>query len=155
MIKLMTEARGSAPGFLLIAMTVLIAGCANPARDWGRDELARIEDCFALHGANEGLYRERLISDQIAFAWPLGVQLTALTAAARIDRAYVPRVRQVIDACRRVTGHKIPEVMGQRRPGDPPELVAAAGRARELLGWEPAMSDCDTIVETAWRWHQR
>jgi hypothetical protein len=91
-----TEARGSAPGFVMLI--ALLAGCANPSRNWGRASLASIEQNFALHAANEGLYRERLNSDQIAFAWPVGVQLTALTGAASIDRSYIPRLRQVIDA---------------------------------------------------------
>lgn len=64
-------------------------------------------------------------------------------------------VRQVIDACRSVTGRPIPEVIGERRPGDPPELVADASLARELLEWEPRYTDIREIVETAWRWHQR
>jgi UDP-glucose 4-epimerase len=62
-------------------------------------------------------------------------------------------VREVIDACRRITGHAIPAVMGPRRAGDPPELVADARRAREQLGWQPQYQEIDTIVETAWRWH--
>lgn len=62
-------------------------------------------------------------------------------------------VRQVIDACRRVTGHKIPEVLGPRRPGDPPELVADCQLARQVLGWNPRYTDIEAIVETAWLWH--
>ena len=64
-------------------------------------------------------------------------------------------VRQVIDAVRRVTGRdfKVREVA--RRPGDPPELVAAAGRAKELLGWMPTESSLDWIVTTAWTWARR
>jgi hypothetical protein len=91
--------RGWVPAFLFLAITWLLSGCANPAREWGRDELARIERQFALHGsARDGLYRERLNSDQIAFAWPLGVQLSALSAAASVDRAYERRLHEVIDA---------------------------------------------------------
>jgi UDP-glucose 4-epimerase len=63
-------------------------------------------------------------------------------------------VREVIEACRRITGHAIPEVAAPRRPGDPPELVADAGMARELLGWTPHYTTIESIVETAWRWHQ-
>lgn len=63
-------------------------------------------------------------------------------------------VRQVIDACRKITGHAIPEVMGTRRPGDPPELVADARLAKQLLDWTPKYNDIESIVETAWRWHQ-
>ncbi len=63
-------------------------------------------------------------------------------------------VREIVEACREVTGHPIPEVMGQRRAGDPPELVADARLAKQLLGWEPKYTDTKAIVETAWRWHQ-
>lgn len=62
-------------------------------------------------------------------------------------------VREVIEACRRVTGHAIPEAIGRRRPGDPPELVADASLARQTLGWTPRYMEIEPIVETAWRWH--
>ncbi len=62
-------------------------------------------------------------------------------------------VREVIDMCRRVTGHPIPSAKGPRRAGDPPELVANASRAGRELGWEPRYADLQSIVETAWRWH--
>ncbi|MEO1527378.1 MAG: UDP-glucose 4-epimerase GalE [Planctomycetota bacterium] len=63
-------------------------------------------------------------------------------------------VREIIEACREVTGHPIPEVMGERRAGDPPELIADARLAKEILGWEAEYTDVKTIVETAWKWHQ-
>jgi UDP-glucose-4-epimerase GalE len=63
-------------------------------------------------------------------------------------------VRQVIDTCRRITGRDIPAQDAPRRIGDPPELVAAVERARDRLGWRTQMSDLDTIVATAWAWHQ-
>jgi UDP-glucose 4-epimerase len=63
-------------------------------------------------------------------------------------------VREVIDACRRVTGREIPEIVGDRRAGDPAELVADASRAREQLDWQPQYTDIETIVATAWRWHE-
>jgi UDP-glucose 4-epimerase len=62
-------------------------------------------------------------------------------------------VRQVIDACRRATGRPIPERIGTRRPGDPPELVADSSRAQKVLAWKPKYQDIDSIVATAWRWH--
>lgn len=63
-------------------------------------------------------------------------------------------VREVIDACRRVTGHPIPEKMGQRRAGDPPELVADSRLAQRTLEWQPQYNDIESIVRTAWRWHE-
>ncbi|MHB1034852.1 MAG: UDP-glucose 4-epimerase GalE [Pirellulales bacterium] len=62
-------------------------------------------------------------------------------------------VREVVDACRRVTGRDIPEVVGPRRPGDPPALVADATKARAVLDWQPRYLDVEPIIETAWRWH--
>lgn len=63
-------------------------------------------------------------------------------------------VREVIDAARRVTGRSVPTSEQPRRPGDPPALVAAVGRAAEVLGWHAAQSSLDEILESAWRWHQ-
>jgi UDP-glucose 4-epimerase len=62
-------------------------------------------------------------------------------------------VKQVIDHCRKVTGHPIPTREGPRRPGDPPELVADPSAAKRLLGWEAKYKDVRSIIETAWRWH--
>jgi UDP-glucose 4-epimerase len=63
-------------------------------------------------------------------------------------------VREVIDACRQITGHAIPAASAPRRPGDPPELVADARLARKLLDWTPEYNTIESIVETAWRWHK-
>lgn len=68
-----------------------------------------------------------------------------------VGRGY--SVREVIEMCRRVTGHAIPERLAPRRAGDPPALVANADRAGKLLGWTPRCSDLETIVRSAWRWH--
>lgn len=63
-------------------------------------------------------------------------------------------VKEIIDTCRDVTGHEIPAVVGERRPGDPPELIANASLAKQLLGWEPQYPEPRAIIETAWKWHQ-
>jgi UDP-arabinose 4-epimerase len=64
-------------------------------------------------------------------------------------------VREILDAIARVTGKAVPHQIGPRRAGDPPVLIADASRARSELGWMPRLSDIDTIVGTAWNWHQR
>jgi len=63
-------------------------------------------------------------------------------------------VREVVETARRVTGRAVPTVERPRRPGDPPELVAAVGRAATLLGWRPSHSSLEEILSSAWRWHQ-
>jgi len=63
-------------------------------------------------------------------------------------------VRQVIETVERVTGARLPVKIGARRPGDPPELVGSAEKARRVLGWVPKFDTLDAIVDTAWRWHR-
>lgn len=63
-------------------------------------------------------------------------------------------VRDVIAAVHSVSGQPIKVVAGERRQGDPPALVAAPQFGQSLLGWIPARSDLQTIVRTAWTWHQ-
>jgi UDP-glucose-4-epimerase GalE len=63
-------------------------------------------------------------------------------------------VRAVIRAAEEVTGKRVPVKEGPRRPGDPPELVAAAVKSQRELGWTPKFTDIRTIVETAWKWHR-
>jgi UDP-glucose 4-epimerase len=62
-------------------------------------------------------------------------------------------VREVIDCCQRLSGHKIAVVEKPRRPGDPARLIAGSERARKELGWEPRFAKIDPIVESAWAWH--
>jgi len=64
-------------------------------------------------------------------------------------------VREVVDAVERFAGRPVAVRECPRRPGDPPELVAGAERAREVLGWQPRHSDLRMIIETAWRWHEK
>lgn len=63
-------------------------------------------------------------------------------------------VLEVIETCRKVTGHPIPAIWGERRAGDPAELVADASAAFQTLGWKARYNDLTEIVETAWRWHR-
>lgn len=63
-------------------------------------------------------------------------------------------VMQVIDTARRVTGREIAFEQAPRRSGDPAVLVAASAKARDVLGWQPAFTRLDDIIESAWAWHQ-
>jgi UDP-glucose 4-epimerase len=64
-------------------------------------------------------------------------------------------VREVIEACRQVTGNKIPVVEKPRRPGDPPRLIAASEKIKRELRWKPQFENLPAIIESAWRWHQK
>jgi UDP-glucose 4-epimerase len=61
-------------------------------------------------------------------------------------------VRDVVAMARQVTGVDFPVAEVGRRDGDPAELVAASGLARQLLGWQPCHDDLEFILRTAWQW---
>ena len=58
-------------------------------------------------------------------------------------------VREVVDSCRRVTGHPVPSVDRGRRSGDPPALVASSELIQAELGWKTEL-DLDRIVSDSW-----
>jgi UDP-glucose 4-epimerase len=61
-------------------------------------------------------------------------------------------VLEVIDVTRKITGAVIPVIISERRPGDPPILVANASLARAELGWEPSRAGLDVIIKNAYDW---
>ena len=63
-------------------------------------------------------------------------------------------VREVIAAAGRVAGATIDYEQAPRRGGDPATLVASSRKAREVLGWAPAWTELEPIIESAWRWHR-
>jgi UDP-glucose 4-epimerase len=63
-------------------------------------------------------------------------------------------VLEVVEAVKRIAGVDFPVVMGPRRPGDPPTLVARADRIRRELGWQPRYDNLATIVEHALAWER-
>jgi len=63
-------------------------------------------------------------------------------------------VREVVDTTRQVTGHVLPAVETDRRPGDPPRLVAGSDKIRRELGWAPEYPELEAIIASAWEWHR-
>ena len=64
-------------------------------------------------------------------------------------------ILELIEVARKITGHPIPTVFGERRPGDPAELIASSEAIRKELGWQPRHSDLEKIIGDAWRWFQK
>lgn len=64
-------------------------------------------------------------------------------------------VREVIESARRVTGHPIPAETVPRRPGDPAVLIASSDKIGRELGWKPRHTQLDSIIASAWEWHQK
>src|SRR5260221_7755866 len=63
-------------------------------------------------------------------------------------------VMEVIEAARRVTNRAIEIKIEPARPGDPSRLIANAAKAESVLGWKRRYPKLETIVKTAWDWHQ-
>lgn len=99
--------------------------------------------------------RDYIHVDDLGSAHLKALQLLApgMNLQLNLGTGHGHSVQEVIDACRRVTGHKIPAVEAERRAGDPAELVADSSLARRTLDWAPRYNDIEEIVRTAWNWH--
>ncbi len=64
-------------------------------------------------------------------------------------------VREVIALSQKVTGRRIPVLESGRRQGDPAALVASSEKIKRELGWQPEYEDLETIIKTAWNWHNK
>ncbi len=64
-------------------------------------------------------------------------------------------VREVIEACTKISGRKIATIEKPRRPGDPPRLIASSEQIKKELGWRPQFQSLETIIESAWKWHEK
>jgi UDP-glucose 4-epimerase len=64
-------------------------------------------------------------------------------------------VLEMLDALDQVNGAPVKRIMGERRAGDPPQLVASNRRLVERLGWQPRFADTATIIKSALDWERR
>jgi UDP-glucose-4-epimerase GalE len=143
-----TRGEDHAPETHLVPLTLRVALGQSPAlKVFGNDYRTPDGTCLrdyvhVLDLASAHLLAlDRLEHDGPALAYNLGA-----------GRGY--SVLEVVETCRRISGHAIPVEAAPRREGDPAALFANNERARRDLGWEPRYSDLDTIVATAWAWHR-
>ena len=64
-------------------------------------------------------------------------------------------VLEVIECARQVTGRDIHLCIEPPRSGDPARLIADPSKAKALLSWQPASSDLQSIIGSAWNWRLR
>lgn len=62
-------------------------------------------------------------------------------------------VLQLRNAFVEATGVDVPYVIDPRRPGDPDEVYADAGKANSVLGWK-AVHSVEEMCEDTWRWQK-
>jgi UDP-glucose-4-epimerase GalE len=63
-------------------------------------------------------------------------------------------VREVVAMVEEVTQKKVPYVIGPRREGDPPALVADSGKLQRTLGWKPRRAELRGIVANGWEFEK-
>lgn len=63
-------------------------------------------------------------------------------------------VKEVIEKVKEITKRDFEVIETDRRPGDPPYLIADSEKASKVLGWKPKY-DLNMIIETAWNWHKK
>ena len=62
-------------------------------------------------------------------------------------------VHDIIAGVEKVTEKRVQRVNAPRRDGDPPQLVADATLAGDILNWRPRFSSIQEIIATAFCWH--
>ena len=62
-------------------------------------------------------------------------------------------VKEMIEAAKEATGKEIKVVLGDRRAGDPAQLIASSEKANKILGWTPKFTDVKDIIKDAWAFH--
>lgn len=63
-------------------------------------------------------------------------------------------VKEIIESARKVTGHKIPAIVHERRSGDPAYLVSSCEKIKDVLKWQPQFDNIEVIIESAYNWHK-
>jgi UDP-glucose-4-epimerase GalE len=100
--------------------------------------------------------RDYIHVSDLAEAHVLGLDCidTGESAALNLGTGQGYSVKEVISTIEKVTGRKVPWRLAQRRPGDPPALIADPSRAEKVLNWK-AKRSLEDIVATAWKWAER
>jgi len=129
----------------LISLAIDATSGANPPlRIFGTDYPTRDGTC-----ERDFIHVSDLADAHVAALRYLEKGHTSLAVNLGTGRAH--SVLEVIDAVERVTGLPVALEWANRRPGDPPTLVADPALAHQLLQFEPRHSDLDQIIETTWR----
>jgi UDP-glucose-4-epimerase GalE len=171
-VELMLADLGTAHGLPWVALRYFNAGGSDPEQEIGEMhqpethliplvlEAARGGTPIRVYGTDYDTPDGTCIRDYVHVTDIADAHVRALdyllsggkSCALNLANANGHSVKEVIAAAERVCGRAIPVDFADRRPGDPPQLVGSAERARALLGWTPARSKLDIQLGDAWKW---
>jgi UDP-glucose 4-epimerase len=63
--------------------------------------------------------------------------------------------KEIVEAFKKYTGEEFDYVFGERRPGDPPLLIADNSKFIEMTDFEYKHTDLEKIVTSAWEWYRK
>jgi len=63
--------------------------------------------------------------------------------------------KQIVDMVEKVTGKKVRIEWAPRRLGDSAQLIADSSKLKREFGWETRYSDLQSIMSSAWKWHNK
>jgi UDP-glucose 4-epimerase len=132
----------------LIPLVLKSAITGNPIKVFGTDYPTPDGTCLRDYVHVSDLAQAHLLS---LHALMDGAASTAYNLGNSVGYS----VRQVIDLAGKVTGRDIRVIEDARRAGDPAVLVADADKIKKALGWRPKYEALETIIETAWSWHNQ
>lgn len=118
---------------------------------------------FTLFGSDYNTKDGTCVRDYIHVLDLVEAHMLALKKLQETPAAYVYNVgtgqghsnKEVIEEIKRISGLEIAITESPRRPGDADTLIADASKIKQDLGFTPQYSDLTTIVESAWKWHQK
>jgi UDP-glucose 4-epimerase len=115
------------------------------------------KDCVEIYGTNYPTPDGTCIRDYIHILDLAEAHILAVTFEKsgfyNLGTGGGTSVREVIEACKKITGRPIKVVEKEARPGDPPALIASSKKIQADLGWAPRYQSIEKIIESAWSWH--
>ena len=119
-------------------------------------------DCLFIYGTdyqtNDGTcIRDYIHVDDLAGAHVLalnGLMKKGNTDVFNCGYGHGVSVKEVVSTVKKVTGLDFKVLETERRPGDPPALVADSRKIKSVTGWKPKYDDLEYIIRTAWQWEK-
>jgi len=175
MIERMLEWYGRAHGLPWVALRYFNASGADPDGTIGEAHgpethivplllrAARGEGPISLFGTDHATPDGTAVRDYIHVSDLADAHVRALrylleggaSRAFNLGTGEGASIRDVMRAVERNLGRAPEFVVAPRSEGDPPILVADASASARELGWTPARSNLDSIIDTAARWDAR